>query len=210
MPEGLVDKLMQIFANSTRAAILYQLTRYKECSATDLARTLSQKVNNIYYHLRILEDNGIVNPPRSVIKRNYVEKYYSLSERFFASFDVDEYTWRQSQRKLSIEQRIEIAIAGFNLIASILRWRTEEYKQMSYEQMDKLWNTKEEWVTLSTFTKEQYKILVKRLEKTWLGTVKKFSDVHSNDAKPFTIIIAALSRPPNVSRQHLHRAQGTD
>jgi len=200
MPEGLLDKLMQIFTNSTRAAILYQLTRCKESSATDLAKTLNQKVNNIYYHLRILEDNGIVNPPRSVIKRNYVEKYYSLSERFFASFNVDEHTWRQSQKKLPIEQRIEIAIAGLNLIASILRWRTEEYKQMSYEQMDKLWSTKEEWVTLSTFTKEQYKVLVKRLEKTWLGTVKKFSAVHLKEAKPFTIIIAALSRPPNVSQ----------
>jgi predicted transcriptional regulator len=196
MPKTPLDRLMQTFANPTRSAILYELTRYPECSATDLAKILNQNVNNIYYHLRILEDDGIVNPPRSVVKLNYVEKYYSLSQKFRASVSVDKFTWKQSQEKLPIEQRRDIAITALNLITSILRWRTEEYKQMSNAQMDKLWTEGEEWVTLSTFSQEQYEILVKRLEKTWLETMKKFGDVHSNEEKPFTIIIAGLSGLP--------------
>jgi predicted transcriptional regulator len=196
MAKTSLDKLMQIFANPTRSAILYELTRYEECSATDLAKILNQKVNNIYYHLRILENDGIVNSPRSVVKLNYVEKYYSLSQKFLASVNVDKFTWKQSQKKLPIEQRRDIAITALNLITSILRWRTEEYKQMSKEQMDKLWSKEEEWVTLSTFTQEQYEVLVKRLEKTWLETMKEFGEIHSKQEKPFTVIIAALSELP--------------
>ena len=191
-----VDKLMQVFANPTRSAILYELMRYEECSATELAKILNKNVNNIYYHLQILENDGIVDPPRSVVKLNYVEKYYSLSQKFLASVNVDKFTWVQSQKKLPVEQRRDIAITALSLITNILRWRTEEYKQMSNEQMDKLWSKGEEWINVLTFTKEQYDIFIKRLEKTWLKAMKEFGEIHSKEEMPYTVIIAGLSELP--------------
>jgi DNA-binding transcriptional ArsR family regulator len=184
---------MKTFANPMRSAILYELTRRGECSATDLAKILDQKVNNIYYHLRILENDSILNPPRSVVKRNYVEKYYSLDEKFM-SVNVDKQEWKRSQQQLSPEQRRQIAITTLNLIISILRWRVEDYKRMSSEEIDQLW--KKEWVTLSTFTQEQYEDLVKRLEKTWLETMQEFHRASPKKAKPFTVIITALAAQP--------------
>jgi predicted transcriptional regulator len=188
---------MRTFASPVRSAILYELTRRGECSATGLAEILGQKVNNIYYNLRILENDSIINPPRSVVKRNYVEKYYSLNEKFLVSVNVDKEDWKRSQRDLPPEERKQIAMTGLNLIISILRWRVEDYKRMSFEEIDQLWQ--KEWVTLSTLTQEQYETLVSRLEKTWLETMKEFRHAHSKQAKPFTVIIAALARQPIAS-----------
>jgi DNA-binding transcriptional ArsR family regulator len=187
---------MKTFANPVRSAILYELTLRGECSATDLAEMLDQKVNNIYYHLRRLQNDNIINPPRSVVKRNYVEKYYSLNKKFLVSVNVDKEEWRRSQQDLPPEERKQIAMTGLNLIISILRWRVEDYKRMSSEEIDELWQ--KEWVTLSTFTQEQYETLVSRLEKTWLETMKEFRHTRSKEAKPFTVIVAALARPPVV------------
>jgi len=196
MSESFLDRLMRAFANPVRSALLYELTRRGECSATDFAEILDQKVSNIYYHLRILEDDSILNPPRTVVKRNYVEKYYSLNEKFLVSVNVDKQEWKRSQQELPPEERKQIAITGLNLIISILRWRVEDYKRMRSEEIDELW--RKEWVTLSTFTQEQYETLVNRLEKTWLETMKEFRHAHSKEAKPFTVIIAALARQPVV------------
>jgi DNA-binding transcriptional ArsR family regulator len=168
--------------------------RRGECSATDLAEILGQKVNNIYYHLRKLEDDGIINPPRSVVKRNYVEKYYSLNDRFLLSLNVDEEEWKRSQKDLPLQERKQIAMTGLNMIISILRCRVEDYKRMTHEEIDELW--KKEWVTMSTFTQEQYEILVSRLEKTWLETIKEFHHPHTKGAKPFTVVIAAMTPQP--------------
>jgi DNA-binding transcriptional ArsR family regulator len=194
MSDGSLDRLMRTYASPARSAILYELTRRGECSATDLAEILGQKVNNIYYHLRILEDDGIIAPPRSVVKRNYVEKYYSLNEKFLLSLNVDKKEWKRSQKDLPPEERRQIAMTGLNLIISILRWRVEDYKRMTREEIDELWQ--KEWVTLSTFTQEQYETLVSRLEKTWLEAIKEFHHAHSKGAKPFTVVMAALAPQP--------------
>src|SRR5215831_6971850 len=76
--EELLRNYIKALSEATRGAIVQELGNADELTATQLAHRLSLSANNVYHHMRVLLQLGVVTPPRSVPGPTYVEKYYRL------------------------------------------------------------------------------------------------------------------------------------
>jgi DNA-binding transcriptional ArsR family regulator len=76
-----MENLLGTLKHPMRGAILYQLFKGK-ITASQIAEDLGEKPDRVYYHLKILKDNGFVGDPEVVVRKNYVEKYYELDSTF--------------------------------------------------------------------------------------------------------------------------------
>src|SRR5215467_11365577 len=76
--EPLLRNAIEALSDPTRGAILLELGRVGESTATQLARQLGLTANNVYHHMRVLTKLGLLEPPRVVPGKTYVEKYYRL------------------------------------------------------------------------------------------------------------------------------------
>src|SRR5215469_6699259 len=64
--EQLLRNTIEAMLDPTRGAILLELERAGEMTATQLARQLDLTANNVYHHMRVLSRLGILEPPRTV------------------------------------------------------------------------------------------------------------------------------------------------
>jgi DNA-binding transcriptional ArsR family regulator len=76
-----VDALLQTFKHPLRGAILYQLLKGKT-TVSQIGQNLGEKPDRIYYHLKILKENGFIGEPEVVVRKNYIEKYYEIDPQF--------------------------------------------------------------------------------------------------------------------------------
>src|SRR5215472_13102140 len=77
--EELLRSYIKALSDATRGAIVQELGHVDELTATQLAHRLGLSANNVYHHMRILLQLGVVDPPRAVPGPTYVEKYYRLN-----------------------------------------------------------------------------------------------------------------------------------
>lgn len=76
-----VDVLLQTLKHPLRGAILYQLLKGKT-TISQIGENLGEKPDRIYYHLKILKENGFIGEPEVVVRKNYIEKYYEIDPQF--------------------------------------------------------------------------------------------------------------------------------
>lgn len=83
-------KVAKLFADKTRREILHNL-RHREMTACQLARMLGKNVSSISHHLSLLENAGLVEQTRTVVRRNLVERYYrATAQKFIISYTLSE------------------------------------------------------------------------------------------------------------------------
>jgi DNA-binding transcriptional ArsR family regulator len=80
----------QAIADPTRGMIVLELDQADELTATQLARRLDLTANNVYHHMRVLLNAGVVDTPRAVPGDTYVEKYYRLNPELRAALRLDQ------------------------------------------------------------------------------------------------------------------------
>ncbi len=76
-----VDVLLQTLKHPLRGAILYQLLKGRT-TVSQIGENLGEKPDRIYYHLKILKENGFIGEPEVVVRKNYIEKYYEIDPEF--------------------------------------------------------------------------------------------------------------------------------
>lgn len=125
----------------TRGSILIELGRAGEATATQLARRLGQTPNNVYHHLRVLLELGVVEPPRSVPGPTYVEKFYRITDETRAALHMD-YGWyhRQAQDSLTLEDRKALIVSMCYMYAHLLRQTAREYEALDAAELDRVIN----------------------------------------------------------------------
>src|SRR5262249_13247886 len=77
--KDLLQGFIRALSEPTRGAILTELAHEGELTATQLARRLGLTANNVYHHMRVLRELGVVGAPRAAPRETYVEKYYQLA-----------------------------------------------------------------------------------------------------------------------------------
>jgi len=83
-------EVAKLFADETRREILHNL-RHREMTACQLARMLGKNVSSISHHLSVLEKAGLIEPTRTLLKGNLVERYYRASaQKFIISYTLSE------------------------------------------------------------------------------------------------------------------------
>jgi DNA-binding transcriptional ArsR family regulator len=93
-PKGLIvikdPEVAKLLSDELRRRILHLCT-HKEMSAADLVRELDKNYSSIMYHLRLLEDAGLVQKVREEIIQNKIQPYYRATAwSFHVTYYLDE------------------------------------------------------------------------------------------------------------------------
>jgi DNA-binding transcriptional ArsR family regulator len=124
-------------ADPTRGMILVELDRAGELTATQLARRLNLTANNVYHHMRVLLNLGVVNPPRIVPGDTYVEKYYHINPEIRAVLRLDPEWFRRTQDTLSPEERQLFIVSVCLAMSHCLRRAAQEYQELDPQTLDR-------------------------------------------------------------------------
>lgn len=138
MPK-IADQLQQYataVADPTRGMILVELDRNGEATATQLARKLGLTANNVYHHMRILLQLGVVDPPRVVPGQTYVEKFYHINPETRAALRLDPGWYDQGREGATAEDRKTIVVSLLQTMAHLLRQAARDYEALDAETLD--------------------------------------------------------------------------
>jgi DNA-binding transcriptional ArsR family regulator len=121
----------------TRGMILIELDRVGEATATQLARRLGLTANNVYHHIRVLSQLGVIEPPRIVPGPTYVEKFYRITDETRAALHLD-YAWYEHTREvLTSEDRKALIISLCLTLAHLLRQAARDYEALDADTLDR-------------------------------------------------------------------------
>jgi len=186
-PEALIHALK----NPTRAAIFYQLLRRPNSTATEIAKRLGEDFDVVHYHLKQLRKIKLVKEPKIVVKRNYIEKQYSLISDFKERLLESLKPLVAKEKELSPEDSRNLLTALLTVVRSII---TESMKRIETTPDDAINRIMSEDIieTKIVFcSKEDYLQLLEKLREV-LGefVLKTFDPVE----KQYTIAVIAIPK----------------
>ncbi|RJS88790.1 ArsR family transcriptional regulator [Candidatus Bathyarchaeota archaeon] len=196
--EGFVDGLIQSLKNPTRASIFYLLARRSESTATEISKDLGVDVDVVYYHLKLLRRAGLVSEPRVVVKRNFVEKFYSIHPNLKEKLLRSMRELAEKEKELSTEEFRKIAIALLSVVQSILAASIRRLKRVSSEVIDKIREEESLESKIILCSKERYEQLLNKLRKVARGDVL---DTFDPIAKDYVIAIVAIPKLSEETRR---------
>jgi DNA-binding transcriptional ArsR family regulator len=121
----------------TRGLIVAELDRAGELTATQLARRLDLTANNVYHHMRVLLQLGVVDPPRAVPGDTYVEKYYRISPEVHGALRLDPEWYPEVQGSMTLEDRQAYIVTLCLSMAHLLRRAALEYQRMDPAELNR-------------------------------------------------------------------------
>lgn len=140
--EALLRNYIKALSDPTRGAIVQELGHADELTATQLARRLGLTANNVYHHMRILLQLGVVNPPRAVPGPTYVEKYYRLNPELLRATEDPNWLDR-TQAAMTPAERQALMIGMCLMMAHRLQRAARRYEAMDAEAFDQMAHTQQ-------------------------------------------------------------------
>lgn len=167
-------------ADPTRGAIVLELNHAGELTATQLARRLGQTPNNVYHHMRVLLQHGVVDPPRVVPGETYVEKYYRLRPETRAAIRLDPLWLDRAQSSLTAEDRKSILVSLCLTMAHMLRQAARRYEEMDAETLDGL-TVDQQLVMMSIdeLSRERLQFRLEGIREVLAREAERFADEQS-------------------------------
>jgi DNA-binding transcriptional ArsR family regulator len=138
--EELLRSYITALSEATRGAIVQELGNADELTATQLAHRLGLSANNVYHHMRVLLQLGVVTPPRAVPGPTYVEKYYRLDPELRRATEDPNWLDR-TQATMTPEERKALAIGMCLSMAHRLQRAARRYEAMDAEAFDEMAHT---------------------------------------------------------------------
>lgn len=140
MAEGseLLRRYIEALLDPTRGMILMELAHGGELTPTQLARRLGLTANNVYHHMRVLRELGVVDPPRAAPRETYVEKYYHVTPELAALTGGDPYWADRAQAAMSFADRKALLISLYLTVARLLTRAAQRYEAMDDETFDEV------------------------------------------------------------------------
>ncbi len=83
MSQDRLDRLFEVLSSQTKSHIIALLAIGGKMTVTQISKHIKTSRSNLYQAISDLQEQGFVNPPEIVVRKNYVEKYYSLNESAF-------------------------------------------------------------------------------------------------------------------------------
>jgi DNA-binding transcriptional ArsR family regulator len=140
--EELLRSYIKAISDATRGAIVQELGHADELTATQLAHRLGLSANNVYHHMRVLLQLGVVNPPRAVPGPTYVEKYYQLNPKLRQATEDPDWLDR-TQSTMTPQERQALVIGMCLTMAHRLQLAARRYGAMDAETFDLMAHTEE-------------------------------------------------------------------
>lgn len=83
MSQERLDRLFEVLSSQTKSHIIALLAIGGKMTVTHISEHIKTSRSNLYQAISDLQEQGFVNPPEIVVRKNYVEKYYSLNDSAF-------------------------------------------------------------------------------------------------------------------------------
>ena len=135
--EQLLRNYITALSDPTRGAILMELAHVGELTPTQLARRLGMTANNVYHHMRVLRELGVVDPPRAVPRDTYVEKYYRITPEIVAAIDADPNWLDKTQPAMTIADRKALFRGMLLSMAQLLSRAARRFEAMDDETFER-------------------------------------------------------------------------
>lgn len=114
------EVLSNAYRNPTKFSIILLLAEHERMTVTQMSRYISVSRSNIYHFVSQLVEDGILNEPEVVPKKNYVEKFYRLNQQMFESVDPEE--WGKMLRGMKLDDfrgLLSSVLMGYSLVLSM-------------------------------------------------------------------------------------------
>ena len=134
----LLRNYIAAISDPTRGAILMELGHAQELTPTQIARRLGMTANNVYHHMRVLREMGVVDPPRAVPRETYVEKYYRVNADLVAAVNSDPEWLDKMQVSLTAADRKALFTGVCMTMAQLLMRAARRYEAMDDDAFDQL------------------------------------------------------------------------
>ncbi|MBU7030968.1 MAG: winged helix-turn-helix transcriptional regulator [Theionarchaea archaeon] len=135
--EKFVEELLQTLKHPLRGAILYQLLKGKT-TASKIGENLGEKPDRIYYHLKILKENGFIGEPEVKIRKNYLEKYYEISPEFRHTLLSSVKEISQKEQEMSPDEYRGFMLSFLSMVISVLQGYKKRLGIASPEKIEKI------------------------------------------------------------------------
>ncbi len=96
MPREGPEVFLHALQNPTKVKVLVLLSDNEKMTVTQMASIVKVSRPNLYHVVSEMVSEGLLTGPEAKVKGNYVEKYYSLSEKAIAG--EEEGKWRATVR----------------------------------------------------------------------------------------------------------------
>jgi DNA-binding transcriptional ArsR family regulator len=135
---NLLRQYIKAMSDPTRGEILMELAHAGELTPTQLARRLGLTANNVYHHMRVLRELGVVGPPRAEPRETYVEKYYQITPELLALTRNDPYWVDRTQENMAPGDRKALIIGMYLTVARLLTRAARRYEAMDDAEFEDL------------------------------------------------------------------------
>ena len=131
------DNLLATLKHPLRGAILYQLLKGKT-TASQIAQNLGEKPDRVYYHLKILKENGLIGDPEIVVRKNYIEKYYELDQQFRRDILSSAENIVQKEHEMPPEEFKAFMLSFLSMAISVLQGYKKRLENMPAEKIEEI------------------------------------------------------------------------
>jgi len=186
--EALIDALK----NPTRAAIFYQLAKNPGSTATEIAKRLGEDFDVVHYHLKQLKRMNFVSSPKTIVRRNYIEKRYSLVPDFKERFLRSCKEISEKEKDISPEDSRNLVSAVLSVVRSIITESMKRLEKTSDKVVKKIMAEDTVEVKIVFCSEEDYLRLLGKLREILTFNVK--AKTFDPDKKQYTITLFAIPK----------------
>ncbi len=171
-----IETLLSAISNRTKLSIITLLVRRKRMTVTQMSKLIGTTRSNLYQTIGDLVSSGIVNEPEVFVRRNYVEKFYTLNEPVFRELDSER--WKNRLQSLTVDQSREIVVSFLLSQSMNLQIMAQEIQMSSEEvspKIKQLLQSDRIFMSYGRISDATYNRLLEH-EKTLMDIFEKSSD----------------------------------
>jgi DNA-binding transcriptional ArsR family regulator len=192
--EDIVNSLFQAMQNPTKLSIILLLLQHGRMTVTQMAKHINVSRANLYHFVQELQNEGILTKPESIVRGNYVEKYYKLNSPI-------DYAGSEIQDRITEANPEEMRNLTSSFLLSLslqLRLYAEQVSKASTEELLNLLDVIKNERMLLTFyllSDEKYEYIVSEIKKILEDANKSFRDGEKKmitDQNASRLILVAL------------------
>ncbi|WMT50217.1 MAG: winged helix-turn-helix domain-containing protein [Thermoplasmatales archaeon] len=186
MPQDRLEKLFDVMSSQTKSHIIALLALSGKMTVTQISKHIKTSRSNLYQAISDLQEQGFVNPPDIVVRKNYVEKYYSLNDSAFNQTTAGE--MNEEFKKMSPD-KLRNLMATFLLSQSLnLKVIAQEIMSVSDEDMMRaVEDGTKSYLNLSfsTLSNDHFSMGVEKLKPfmDYVDTPENFKPEDTNEKK---------------------------
>ena len=161
-----VEALFESLQNPTKMSVILLIIEKGKLTVTQMAESIKVSRANLYHFVSELVKDELLSEPVSVVKGNYVEKYYSLNEQTWKKITGHEQSRRIAE--ISLEDLRSVFRSYFLSMSLQFRLYAQEMERIAKDDLDRIRDEVKNHNIVLSYTvmgDERYKFLMSELKK---------------------------------------------